>query len=95
LNLAATPHAISNDSDDTAMRRDESDSDIRDKKLVVNELLFFINNHIDTTPSVSLKSVIVEFYRKEVIIEAKQNLLSCFSDLKTYGLTVFAKKQNC
>ena len=92
LNLAATPHVISDDSDDTAMRRDERDSDIRDKKLVVNELLFFINNHIDTTPSASLKSVIVEFYHEQEIIKAKQNLLSCFSDLKTYGLTVFAKK---
>jgi len=77
--------------DDISLQHDERNSDTQVKKLVVDELLFFINNHIDTVPKASLKLVIVEFYREDEIFEAKQKLLSCFSDLKTYGLTGFAK----
>jgi len=42
-------------------------------------------------PSASLKQVILEIYCEE-ITEAKQKLLSCFSDLETYGLTGFVKR---
>jgi len=97
-NPSATVHVISDkqhvpDGEDVVLQHNERKSDKHDKKLVVNELLFFINNHTDTTPSASLKSVIVEFYREEEVIEAKQKLLSCFSDLKIYGLTGFAKNR--
>jgi len=97
-NSSATLHVISDkqhvsDGEDAVLQHNERNSDKHDKKFVVNELLYFINNHTDTTPSASLKSVIVEFYREEEVIEAKQRLLSCFSDLKTYGLTGFAKNR--
>jgi len=71
----------------------ERNSNTVNRKLVANELLFFVNNHIDTTPVASLKTVIVEFYREEEIMDAKQKLLLCFSDLKTHGLNVFAKNR--
>ena len=35
------------------------------RTLIINELLYFVNNSIDNTPIAMLKTVVTEFYRKE------------------------------
>jgi len=53
-----------------------------DRTLTINELLCIVNNSIDNTPIATLKTVVIEFYREEEIVSAKQILLQ-YCDLKS------------
>jgi len=75
---------------------DDSVSDLVnsiDKKLVVNELLYFVSNRIDSTPVDKLKTVISDFYREDEILSAKTVLIQNIADLKALGVSAFTKKR--
>ena len=65
-----------------------------DKTPVVNELLYFVSNGIDGTPvSDKLKTVIIDFYREDEILSAKNALIQNIADLKALGVSAFTKKR--
>ena len=56
------------------------DSDTAKRQIILNDVLCFINNKFHNHPATILKSTIMEFYREDELINAKQVLFKCVSD---------------
>jgi len=59
----------------------------------VDEVLYFVLNKYDNTPTSTLRSVICELYKEDEVVSAKQNLLQHIGDAKAIGVTGYIKKR--
>jgi len=61
---------------------------------VISEVLFFINNTIDQHASSQIKSTILDFYRDDEIMNAKQTLIRAIEDVSiAVSIQQFTKKR--
>ena len=62
-------------------------------KLVVNELLCFIDNNYDNDSSLVLKAVITDFHRENEILTAKQCLTQTLGTTHQQAVQAYSKKR--
>ena len=63
------------------------------RQLILNDVLCFINNKFHNHPVSVIKSTMMDFYREDELLSAKQVLLQCVSDKSLIAsLQLYAKK---